>query len=227
MSDIIDMTGIKVVPSAGGTSVPVIYVVDSPEHPLAEGLLEQGRTATLVTIPVAHWNDALTPWPAPGLYREEPDFGGHAERTLSELVTSVIPAVEAREGLSPTARAICGYSLGGLFALYALTHCDAFAACACLSGSVWYEGWVEHLRELPLNLAGRFVYLSLGTKERKAARPLLKTVQDRMEECARILQERGATVEYRTGPGKHMQHVPERFDAGLTALEGYLSPTNE
>lgn len=206
-----------------GPGGPVIYVIDSPEHPFDITGLATGRNATIVTIPVGNWNDALTPWPAAGLYREEPDFGGHAADTLDELCGLVIPAVEQREGLSPTSRAICGYSLGGLFALYALTHSGTFATCACLSGSVWYEGWTEHLRKLSPNLAGRFAYLSVGTKERKAARPILKTVQDRMEECVDILQECGCTVQYRTGPGNHMQHVAERFDAGLTALDEFLS----
>jgi predicted alpha/beta superfamily hydrolase len=131
--------------------------------------------------------------------------------------------MEQARGLEPNARAICGYSLGGLFALYALTHASAFTACACLSGSVWYEGWVEHLRELDLDLSGRFAYLSLGTKERRAARPLLKTVQDRMEACAEILRERGAEVEYRMGPGNHLQHIPERYAAGITALDAFLT----
>ena len=206
-----------------GMSAPVIYVVDSPEHPFDVEVLTQGRAATIVTVPVANWNDTLTPWPAAGIYRGEPDFGGHAADTLASLVDELIPQIEAEHSLSPTARAICGYSLGGLFSLYALTRADAFVACACLSGSVWYEGWIEHLRELPLDLTGRFAYLSLGTKERRAARPTLKTVQDRMEACADILRARGCEVEYRTGPGNHLQHIPERFDAGISALDAFLS----
>ena len=219
----IDTTAAKAFVGAAGSDTPIIYVIDSPEHPFDTELLARKRWSTIVTLPVANWNDALTPWPATGIYRGEPPFGGQALETLAELLVDVIPSLEASQGLSPAARAICGYSLGGLFALYALTHCDTFAACACLSGSVWYEGWVEHLRELPLDLTGRFAYLSLGTKERKAARPILKTVQDRMEECARILQERGCAVEYRTGPGNHMQHVSERLDVGLSALDAFLS----
>ncbi|MBR3234971.1 MAG: hypothetical protein IKG11_05085 [Atopobiaceae bacterium] len=104
-----------------------------------------------------------------------------------------------------------------------VTHTSSFVSCACLSGSVWYEGWIEHLRELNLSLDGRYAYLSLGTKERRAARPILKTVQDRMEACADILREAGAAVDYRTSPGNHLQHIPERLDAGLTALDSHLA----
>ena len=217
-----DAQASKVGIGAGGPSAPIIYVIDSPEHPFDLGSITQERWTTIVSVPVRNWNDALTPWPAPGLYREESDFGGHAQETLTELLDDVLPSIEQRAGLSPTRRAICGYSLGGLFALYSLTHSDSFAACACLSGSVWFEGWVEHLRELSLDITGHLAYLSIGTKERKAPRPILKTVQDRMEQCASILRERGCSVEYRTGPGNHMQHIPERFGAGLNALDRFL-----
>lgn len=221
--DYIDMGKAKFYQGCARLNAPLIYVIDSPEHPFAIEPLARNRTSSIVTIPVNDWNDALTPWPAPGLYRGEPDFGGHAAHTLAHLTNELVPAFERNKELSPIARTICGYSLGGLFALYALTHTGAFAACACLSGSVWYEGWVDHLRELNLSLDGRYAYLSLGTKERRAARPILKTVQDRMEACADILREAGAAVDYRTSPGNHLQHIPERLDAGLTALDSHLA----
>ncbi|MBR3315521.1 MAG: alpha/beta hydrolase [Atopobiaceae bacterium] len=221
---LIDVASRKVY-RAESDGVPLIYVVDSPEHPFDEASLSslaQRLASNVVTVPVANWNDALTPWPAAGLYRGEREFGGCAASTLAELVSEVAPAIESAEGLCPSSRSVCGYSLGGLFALYALTHSDFFDACACLSGSVWYEGWVEHLQSLKLDLAGRFAFLSLGTKERRAARPILKTVQDRMEQCVEALQEHGCEVEYRLGPGNHMQHVSERLEAGLIALDEFL-----
>ena len=218
----IDQRTCQIQIGCGQRTSPIIYVINSPEHPFDVKPLAQRLTSTLCTIPVADWNDNLTPWPAAGVYRGEPDFGGLAPETLTELTGDVIPSLEASYELAPTSRAICGYSLGGLFALYALTHCDAFAACACLSGSVWYEGWVEDLREHTPQLTGRFAFLSIGTKERKAARPILKTVQDRMEACAKILEEHGCEVTYRTGPGNHFQNIPLRFEAGLCALDEFL-----
>ncbi len=212
--------------ATNATSSPLVYVIDSLEHPFcSEGLvsLAQRLAVDIAIVPIAHWGDALTPWPAAGLYRGERDFGGQGATTLERLVNEVAPAIEAAEGLRPASRAVCGYSLGGLFALYALTHGDFFEACACLSGSVWYEGWVEHLRAMDVDLTGRYAFLSLGTKERRAARPILKTVQDRMEQCADVLRARGCQVEYRLGPGNHMQHISERLEAGLVALDGFLT----
>ena len=208
---------------AGGVAAPVIYVVDSPEHPFDIGNVAAGIACTIVTVPVSDWNDNLTPWPAPGLYRGEPDFGGNAARTLAELCDRVIPAIEREAGLRPRKRAICGYSLGGLFALYAFAHRACFDACACLSGSVWYEGWVEHLRALELDGTDRFAFLSVGTKEKRAALATLRRVQDNMGQCADILRGRGCTVEYAIGPGNHMSFIPERFAAGLAALDAFLN----
>ena len=208
---------------AGGVAAPVIYAVDSPERPFDIGGVAAGIACAIVTVPVANWNDNLTPWLAPGLYRGEPDFGGNAARTLAALCDRVIPAIEREAGLHPAKRAICGYSLGGLFALYAFTHCKHFDACACLSGSVWYEGWVEHLRALEVNGNGRFAYLSIGTKEKRAALAALKRVQDNMAQCADILRGRGCTVEYAIGPGNHLSFIPERFAAGLAALDAFLN----
>lgn len=206
-----------------GPSAPVVYLIDSPEHPFDTSSLTQGWSYTLVTVPISAWGDALTPWPADGLYREEPDFGGHAATTLEELLEETVPDLEATWGLSPSMRAICGYSLGGLFSLYAFTHCDVFVGCGCLSGSVWYEGWVDYLRERELDLTDRFAYLSVGTKEKRGGNPLMRTVQRCMEACADILQEDGCEVQYVTGPGNHLQYIPERYDAGLSALDSFLT----
>ena len=210
---------------SGDPASPVIFVIDSPDHPLDPTPLLQRRTCGIVTIPVKNWNEALTPWPAPALYRGESDFGGKAADTLAELLAEGMPLAESRAGLVPATRAICGYSLGGLFSLYAFTHSSAFAACGCLSGSVWYEGWVEHLRALKLNLAGTYAFLSLGTKERRGALPILRTVQESMEACEQILRSSGCKTHFMLGPGNHFQHVNERYEAGLSALDEFLDTT--
>lgn len=204
-------------------SSPAIYVIDFPEHPFDIASVAAGRQSTIVTVPIGDWNANLTPWPAKGIYRGEPDFGGNAGQTLSGLVGEVIPAIEQAAGLAPERRAICGYSLGGLFALYAFAHDARFGACACLSGSVWYEGWVDYLRELEFEGSGRFAFLSIGSKEKHAAPKILHHVQDQMGECADILRAHGCAAEFVVKRGSHMSFVQERFDAGLTALDAFLA----
>lgn len=204
-------------------SSPAIYVIDFPEHPFDIASVAAGRESTVVSVPIGDWNANLTPWPAAGIYRGEPDFGGRAARTLGWLVDEAIPAIEQAEGLAPEKRAICGYSLGGLFALYAFAHDARFDACACLSGSVWYEGWVDYLRDLEFEGEGRFAFLSIGSKEKHAAPKILHHVQDQMGECADILRAHGCATEFSVKPGSHMSFVQERFDAGLSALDAFLA----
>lgn len=206
-----------------GTEAPVIYVIDLPEHPFDIEPALQGRHVNLVKFPVQDWDDSLTPWPAPGLYRGDADFKGEAAITLAEIAEDAIPTIEREEGLRPRSRAICGYSLGGLFALYAFTHGGPFDAMACLSGSVWYEGWVEHLAALKPDLHGKYAYFTIGSKEKRAAPPILHTVQDNMERCADLLRTCGCEVHYEVGPGDHLHYHLERFDRGIGALDRWLS----
>lgn len=217
----VDVGQARFVSRAARADAPVIYIIESADYPFELGEDSFALSSSLVAMPVRHWNDALTPWSAEGLYRGEEPFGGHASVTLDEIINEVIPGVEKSYGLRPRLRAICGYSLGGLFALYALVNSESIDACACLSGSMWYEGWTDYLRDLDVNLLGKFAFLSIGTKEKRAAPPILKTSQYRMEECARILEQKGCLVRYQKGPGSHMQYVRERFAAGLAALDSF------
>lgn len=219
----IDIGGIEVFRGGAGASSPVIYVIDSPEHPFGLAAVAEGRGATVVRVPVRDWADSLTPWEAPGLRRGAPRFGGRAVSTFYELRGTVVPLVEERLGASrPPRRAICGYSLGGLFALFAFTGDRLFSACACLSGSLWYRGWVDYLSAAPFEGAGRYAFLSLGKKEPKAGAPIMRGVADDMSACARILEQHGCAVDCSIGPGGHMQHHRERFEEGLAALEAHL-----
>lgn len=219
----VDIERAEVIPGTGGPAAPVAYVIDLPEHPFDVAGAARGLAANVMRVPVRSWDDSLTPWPAPGLRKGEKDFGGRAAETLAELTRAAIPALESRNGLTPARRAICGYSLGGLFSLYAFAQDVRFAACVCLSGSLWYPGWIDHLREREFPGAGRYAYFSLGKKECKAGPRIMRSVQDNTEACAEICRERGCAVDYVLGPGNHMQHHTERLAAGLAALDAFLA----
>lgn len=206
----------------GDAEAPVIYVVDSPEHPLDLVPVASGRASAVVRAPVREWGARLTPWPAPGLRAGDPDFAGGAAQTLSELLATTT-VFEAREGLRPARRAICGYSLAGLFALYAFVSCGAFDACASVSGSVWYPGWVDYLRAAAFDGAGRLAFLSVGKKERRAGPAVFRHVEEDLAACADALRAHGCAVETSLGPGSHVQHQRERMDLALTILDGFLA----
>ena len=192
----------------------MIYVIDSPERLLDVAAVAEGLRSNVVSVPVADWGDALTPWPAPALRPGEKDFGGRADETLAVLAEMFDQA--------PGPHAICGYSLGGLFALYAFVREPRLAACACLSGSVWYEGWVDWLYESAPDCVRRYAYFSVGKKEKRAGLPF-RHVEEDLAACADILRDCGCTVDVALGPGNHMQHVSERLSAGLAALDAFLA----
>ena len=233
-----------------------IYFIDSPEHPFDLPKMPADLGCDIVKVPVADWNDALTPWPAQGLRHREP-FGGHADATLGALLERVeadaavdgdragtasvagdFRATVASAGVASASRAgavppippvppapcaIAGYSLGGLFALYAFVRSDRFMAAASLSGSLWYDGWNDFLATADFPGEGRFAYLSLGTKEKRGMRERLKTVEDETRRTETILRAKGVETRFALTPGAHFDHVEDRIASGLSVLGNYLS----
>ena len=96
-------------------------------------------------IPVESWNDALSPWKSPAVWGKQ-GFGGNAGDTLRFLTEQVIPTLKQQYPLPENVKIILGgYSLAGLFALYALYQTDVFARAASMSGSFWLEFIIEFL----------------------------------------------------------------------------------
>lgn len=80
---------------------------------------------------------------------------------------------------------ISGYSLAGLFSLYAMHELD-LEGVVCVSGSLWQEGWLVYLKEHPIN--HKKIYLSLGSKEHKTRNALMKNVLKNTLEAYKIYQ---------------------------------------
>ena len=114
-----------------GAGGPVIWMVcDFDLAAQVSDLLPEGA-ATVAAVEGVDWNCELTPWPAPPVARGQPDFGGGADALLGELAGRILPEVEAE--LRPSARWIAGYSLAGLFAVYAALSTRLFARVASVS----------------------------------------------------------------------------------------------
>ncbi|MEY8437042.1 alpha/beta hydrolase-fold protein [Atopobiaceae bacterium 24-176] len=190
-----------------------IVLIDSPARPLPvpRGLR---LSSEVVRLPVDGWNALLTPWEAPPLFRGEPPFGGRAQETLHRMEDAVPAGTRA---------AVCGYSLGGLFALWALLSSPHLSAAASLSGSLWYPDWVPWLRDHGRDLSDRGAFLSLGTKEAHGPRPAMRTVASATEETAYLLRGLGARTELKGFPGGHTHAMGERLAWGLTQLDRFLS----
>ena len=120
-------------------SPSVVYaVMDQAEAQTVWSMLK-GPKPALATISGVDWNRELSPWPAPKVLRGGGDFGGEGPAFLDMLTGQIVPLVEAQLGFAPVSRAVAGYSLAGLFALWSVFQTDVFDRAASVSGSLWFD----------------------------------------------------------------------------------------
>ena len=95
------------------------------------------------------------------------DFGGKAAEHLSFLATQVIPFCESEYSFASSAekRVIGGYSLGGLFSLYAAVNTDLFGTVLSCSSSLWYPDFLDYLKAHPFKASHPKLYMSVGDQE--------------------------------------------------------------
>ncbi len=159
----------------------------------------------LATFEVRDWNRELSPWEAPPVFGKVP-FGGMAEETFSFILDSMLPELRRRLG-ADMKLCLGGYSLAGLFALWAAIRTDVFSGVAAASPSVWFPGWMEYVKANPIQ--AKAIYLSLGDREERAKNPLMATVGDCIREQYALLQaDHIVTLEW--NPGNHFQDSEKR-----------------
>ena len=151
------------------------------------------------TVPVKNWNDALSPWEAPAVWGKE-SFGGSAAGTLRFLTEQAISTLKQQFALPENVRIVLGgYSLAGLFALWASTQTELFSGIAAASPSVWFPGWMEFEQQHPIQ--AQCIYLSLGDREERTKNLIMAAVGDNIRALHSRLAERGAdcTLEWNCG----------------------------
>ena len=114
----------------------------------------------IVFFDTVEWAKALMPWQDEAVSRDE-EVGMHAQDTLFYIEESLVPWLHERFGKLPCI--IGGYSLGGLFALWAARQSAAFGAVAAASPSLWIKGWADFADSHDLN--AQLAYVSLGDRE--------------------------------------------------------------
>lgn len=151
----------------------------------AEQIAERsGVPFVLSTIELEDWIIDLMPWPDGNISRE-PEGGKHGQDTLEYVLESLIPELQKRYGPLPVM--IGGYSLGGLFALWASAQSDRFKAVAAASPSVWIKDWIPFAKKhAPMADA---VYLSLGNQEEHVKNQAIARVGNCLRTQHSLLQE--------------------------------------
>ena len=186
-----------------------IQPVDTHDTELLDAEIEAMRNCALpfalAAFAVKDWNRELSPWAAPPVFGKLP-FGGMAEETLSFVLACLLPELRVQLGADMKV-CVGGYSLAGLFALWAATETNAFSGVAAASPSVWFPGWMDYVKANPIQ--AKAVYLSLGDKEERAKNPVMATVGDCIREQYALLQaDHSVTLEW--NPGNHFQDSEKR-----------------
>lgn len=196
----------------------VIYMHAQEE--MARSLVEllEGKHAALIAISGEDWNRDLSPWPAQKVFRGGADFAGSAEAHLRRITEEMIPVIEAQMGVQPRRRMIVGYSLAGLFAVYALYRTDAFTDAASVSGSMWYDGFIEFMRENTPQRIPERMYFSLGDREKMTKNTRMARVEDCTEAAAAHFAQLGARVCWEKNPGNHFADGEERMKKAMRFL---------
>ena len=171
-------------------------------------IAQSSRDFLFAAVPVSNWNDALSPWEAPAVWGKQ-SFGGKAGDTLRFLTEQVIPTLEQRFHLPENVKIVLGgYSLAGLFALWASTQTDLFYGVAAASPSVWFPGWMEFEQQHPIQ--AQRVYLSLGDKEEHTKNAVMAVVGDHIRTLHSRLTEHSTDCTLEWNSGGHFKNADLR-----------------
>lgn len=176
------------------------------------------RSFVFAAVPVQEWNAELSPWTVPAAWGEE-GFGGKAADTLRFLTEQAIPALKQHFSLPENVKIILGgYSLAGLFALWAATQTERFYGVAAASPSVWFPGWLEFEQQHPIR--AQRVYLSLGDREEHTKNAAMAVVGANIRALYQTLAARGAACTLEWNRGGHFKGAGQRTaKAFLWAME--------
>lgn len=196
----------------GNSSAPVVLIQPVDDHDLAAienevaliresvcGISGGQNDFKLVAFKVQDWNRDLSPWSDPAVFGKE-GFGGEALRTLDEILKYCTDKSKTYF--------IGGYSLAGLFALWAACRTDLFRGVAAASPSLWFPGFTDYMKETGFKCGS--VYLSLGDKEEKTRNAVMATVGDKIRETYALLKVRNIDCTLEWNEGGHFKEADLR-----------------
>lgn len=172
---------------------------------------------TLAAFLIEDWNRELSPWEAPAVFGKE-GFGSGAAETLSFIKDSLIRSLNEAGNMRCY---LGGYSLSGLFALWAAYQTDLFRGAAAVSPSVWFPGWDSFMESR--TILSPEVYLSLGSKEEKTKNMAMSSVGKNIRRQYELLQgtDRVTRCELEWNPGNHFTEPDLRMAKGFAWLLDY------
>ena len=200
-----------------------IWGLDMSHGETAESLFDEVKALTnndfsLAVFDVTDWNAQFSPWTAPPVFGKDA-FSGKGNDTLRFLENGFLPEIKSKFPESEVF--LTGYSLAGLFSLWALYETDKFNGAVCCSSSLWFDKWDEYA-SLHRIKSPSTIYMSLGDREEKTKNKVMSRVGDRTRRQAEILKE-DPNVEklyFEWNEGGHFVEPLKRVAKGITRILG-------
>lgn len=137
-------------------------------------------------------------------WQDELSFSSKAGKTLLHTIETI------KQKNASLKCYVSGYSLAGLFSLYAMHELDLQGA-VCVSGSLWKEGWLDYLKNHPVK--NKKIYLSLGSKEHKTRNMMMKNVLKNTLETYEIYRNDNQCI-FEKNVGNHFFQSEQRMMKG-------------
>ena len=200
-----------------------IWGLDMSHGETAESLFDEVKALTnndfsLAVFDVTDWNAQFSPWTAPPVFGKDA-FSGKGNDTLRFLEDEFLPEIKSKFPESEVF--LTGYSLAGLFSLWALYETDKFNGAVCCSSSLWFDKWDEYA-SLHRIKSPSTIYMSLGDREEKTKNKVMAKVGDRTRRQAEILKD-DPNVEklfFEWNEGGHFDEPLKRVAKGITRILG-------
>ena len=206
------------------TRVPVVYLhVFEGNGADVWQRLRKGSEQPMALVAVApkSWDNDLTPWPAPPVFRGGRAYEGAAAAQLALLGREIMPWTEAllaQHGMAPSFSALAGYSLAGLLTAWAATQCSLFERIASVSGSLWYPDFVKYVAANRPNPCVRCAYFSLGDAEPRTRNRAMRSVLEDTRQVAERFEQAGVVTRFELNPGNHFMDEDLRTARGIRWL---------
>lgn len=195
----------------------ILNLYESNQDSLFKLYPTQQANFNLLTIHNLNWYQDLVPWDSESIFKGDEPFVGQADLYLKLLTDTIIPKVIAQHKLEPQYLALGGYSLAGLFAVYANFKCDLFTKIASMSGSLWYPKFIDFIKEHTLSPTLKEAFFSIGNENVKRNRYLCN-IKENTKEIAELFKARGIKTSFIQNEGGHQHQVPLRVKQGLDFL---------
>lgn len=170
----------------------------------------------LLALTGLSWNEDLSPWPEAKILSKDDEFAGRADSFLTDVLEGARPwALAQLSGQRPSFEGIAGYSMAGLFALYAAYRTAVFSRVVSASGALWYPGFADYAKAASFPRRPAAVYLSLGDRESRVRNPYFRSTEGISRDLSAFYQQQGIRSLFELNRGNHFQKNVPRLAKGI------------